>query len=294
MRIINDNENTLLINVKDFSIEQTLECGQCFNFDKINENEYVIIAKGKLLHIKQEDETITLYNVNDSNDVKLWIEYLDLDRNYGEIKSFLLNRDLYLQEAIESKYGVRILNQEFYESLLSFIISQNKNITHIKQIVKTISERYGEPLGEVCGRSYYSFPSISRLSSVTDAEFRECKVGFRAPYLVDAIKHLNNDLNTETFINLPIDEARNRLIEIKGVGTKISNCVLLFGLGYREAFPVDVWIKRTMEEIYFNKETPINQIQEFAEERFGKYGGYAQQYLFYYGRDNKIGKKTSN
>lgn len=291
MKLIVGEENTIIENVQDFNIEQTLECGQCFHFDKIAELEYVVISSGKLLHLKQKGKTLTFFNTIQDEVIDFWMNYFDLNRNYGEIKSFLLMNESVLHDAINEKYGVRILNQNFYEMIISFIISQNKNITHIKQIIKGLSLNYGECLGEVNGKLYYAFPSMKKLSELSEEDFRQCKTGFRAPYLVDAIAHIiNGNLLAEELINMPIALAREKLLKVKGVGNKIANCVLLFGLGYREAFPVDVWIKRVMEDIYFKQETPIEEIQKLADTRFGKYGGYAQQYLFYYGRENKIGK----
>lgn len=291
MKLIVGEENTIIENVQDFNIEQTLECGQCFHFDKIAELEYVVISSGKLLHLKQTDKTLIFFNTTQDEVIHFWINFFDLNRNYSEIKSFLLANESVLHDAINEKYGVRILNQNFNEMLISYIISQNKNITHIKQIIKGLSLNYGECVGEVKGKLYYTFPSIKRLSALSEEDFRQCKTGFRAPYLVDAIAHITNgNLLAEELMNMPIMMAREKLLKVKGVGNKIANCVLLFGLGYREAFPVDVWIKRVMEEIYFKQETPIEEIQKLADTRFGKYGGYAQQYLFYYGRENKIGK----
>lgn len=280
-------------NLIDFNIEQTLECGQCFNFEKISEMEYAVVYKNRILHVKQEESTLLLLN-GAENDRLIWEEYFDLNRDYGKIKEFLLDREPRLRDSIEKNPGVRILNQEFYEMLISFIISQNKNISHIKQIIRTISERYGEVIGEINGRKYYSFPSIEKLGKLTEEHFIECKTGFRAPYLKCAVDKLNSgELDLDKLQNMSEEEVRNSLLKIKGVGEKITNCVLLFGLGYRDAFPVDVWIKRIMEEMYFEKETSIEVIQKFAKEKFGEYGGYAQQYLFYYAREKKIGKKTS-
>lgn len=279
--------------LKDFNIEQTLECGQCFNFEKIADLEYVVVFKNRLLHVKQEENSLFLINAADK-DKELWEEYFDLKRDYGEIKEFLLEKEPRLKESIEKNPGVRILNQDFYEMLISFIISQNKNITHIKQIIRTISERYGEFLGEINDRKYYGFPSIPELGKLTEEHFLECKTGFRAPYLKCAVDSLNSGyLDNDKLLNMSEEEVRASLLKIKGVGEKITNCVLLFGLGYRDAFPVDVWIKRIMEDMYFGKETSIEAIQKFAKDKFGEYGGYAQQYLFYYAREKKIGKKTS-
>lgn len=292
MDIREKNGNIYIDKVIDFNIEQTLECGQCFHFEKIGEMEYVVIAYGRLLHIKQEEDTLILYGKEKDEAEKVWIPYFDLERDYGKIKSTLLEKDEKLKEAITEKYGVRILNQEFYETLISFIISQNKQIPHIKKIVFALSDTYGKPLGQVGGKMYYSFPDVERLSEITEENYRELKTGFRAPYLKCASDMLNSTLKEEEIRKLSYDEAKDRLIQIKGVGDKVANCVLLFGLSHRNAFPVDVWIKRTMEAVYFDgADTSKEKIMEFAKGRFGEYGGYAQQYLFFYGRDGRVGKR---
>lgn len=292
MRIYTKKENTIIEGIEDFRLSQTLECGQCFRFYKQDENDYVIVAYKNLLHIKQENDTLIFYDC-DINSVKtIWIPYFDLDRNYAEIKRFLLEKDNLLQDSINEKYGVRILNQEFHEMLISFIISQNKQIPHIKQLVKRISEEYGEYLGEINGKKYYSFPEVEILGTITEEKFREMKTGFRAPYLADAVQKLSkNVISAVDFQGMDEDAARKKLMQIKGVGEKVANCVMLFGLGYRNAFPIDVWMKRIMETLYFQGEdTKKELIADFAKEMYGEYGGYAQQYLFCYGRDNNVGK----
>ena len=183
----------------------------------------------------------------------------------------MLKKDNKLESAIKENYGVRILNQDFHEVLISFIISQNKQISQIKQIVKRISEQYGEYLGEVNGEKYYSFPNPEKLGKITEEAFREMKSGFRAPYLYDASQKLAlGEINEELFANLKEEDGRELLKSIKGVGDKVANCVLLFGLGYRNAFPIDVWIKRIMEAIYFGKETSKEEIQKFASNHYGE------------------------
>lgn len=270
--------------VSDFLLSQTLECGQCFHFYKLAEEEYVVVAYDKMLHIKQNGEELVFYNTSKEDYNNIWRKYFDLDRDYSSIKSFLIKADKKLVPAINEKYGVRILNQQFSETLMSFIISQTKQIPQIKQVVNTISERYGKCVGEYLGKQYYSFPDINALKAITKEEFLECKAGFRAEYLVEAAKFLENRMNEDFFSEYTYDEAKAKLMSIKGVGEKVANCVLLFSLGYRNAFPVDVWIKRTMEDLYFHKETNKTVIQKFGEERFKEYGGYAQQYLFYFGK----------
>lgn len=291
MRIREEKGNTIIEDVKDFDLSQTLECGQCFRFYKQDENDYVVVAYNKLLRIKQDGSNLTFFDCSE-NDMESWINYFDLNRDYSQIKKFLLRKDKVLKPAIEEKWGVRILNQEFHETLISFIISQNKQIPHIKQLVRRISENYGSYLGSVNGEDYYSFPDCSVLGTITEEDFREMKTGFRAPYLADAVLKLSlGELKAADFKGVGEEEAGKKLMTVKGVGKKVANCVMLFSLGYRAAFPIDVWIKRIMEELYFNGEdTSKDVIAKFAKENYGEYGGYAQQYLFCYGRDNKVGK----
>lgn len=279
-----ENNNTIIKDIEDFDIGQTLECGQCFHFYKIGEDDYLVVAYGKLLHISQNGKNVTFHDTTIEEYDEIWADYFDLDRDYGEIKRYLLNKDEILVPAIEKKWGVRILNQEFSETLMSFIISQTKQIPQIKQVVNDISRKYGKYVGEYKGEKYYAFPDIKSLKKITEEQFIECKAGFRAKYLVNASLFLSEDMNKDYFASYTYEEAKKVLTSIKGVGEKVANCVLLFSLGYRNAFPVDVWIKRTMEELYFKKETSKDVIQKFGEEKFGEYGGYAQQYLFYYGK----------
>lgn len=292
MRIISKDNNIILEDVRDFDVAQTLECGQCFHFEKIGDNDYGVVHRNHLLHIGMKDDGIICYDISKNEFMDVWYNYFDLERDYGEIKKNVLNADERLKEAIEVNYGVRILNQDFVETLMSFIISQNKQIPHIKKIVKDISEKYGEYLGEINGVRFYAFPDKDRLKEITEDNFRECKTGFRAPYLSNAAGRIVSDEGFcgEVLSNMSYEEAKKELIKIKGVGEKVANCVLLFSLGFRNAFPVDVWIKRIMEFMYFREDTPNDIIMKFAVEKYGEYGGYAQQYLFYYARENGIGK----
>lgn len=335
MNIEIKNNKLYIDGVKDFEIGQTLECGQCFHFEKIDENDYACVCFDRLFRVKQNHENIEIninkllydnkgktkiINETSDEDVSLFINYFDLNRDYGKIKKHLLKKDKKLKKAIDEKWGIRILNQEFSETLMSFIISQNKQIPHIKKIVSDISRVHGVFLGEINGNEYYAFPDIININKITLDDYKALKTGFRAPYLKDAsdklVKYaegldnkLNNDsidrdLNKATFNRIYIDElikkyifenltneeARDELKKIKGVGDKVANCVNLFALGKRDAFPVDVWIKRIMENLYFDREASKEEIEKYANDLYGEYGGYAQQYLFFYGRDNNIGK----
>lgn len=286
------DNNIYLRETKDFSVEQTLECGQCFHFVKLGENHYGISARNHMLEISQEKDTVILHNISMDEYLLIWKDYFDLDRDYGQLKRELLERDDRLREAMDTMWGVRILNQEYFETLISFIISQNNHIPRIKQLVAKLSKEYGEYLGTIGDEEFYSFPSVDILCEIGEDVLRELKVGFRAPYITDACRCVKEcGMREEIFIEKSEEEARKELMKIKGVGEKVANCVLLFGLGYRGAFPIDVWIKRIMEAVYFEGETPKDKIAQKASELFGEYGGYAQQYLFYYGKKMKIGTK---
>ena len=282
------NGNTILHSVVDFNVEQIFECGQCFHFEKLDDMDYVTVAYGKALRITQKDDEVTLHNTDINEYNLIWRKYLDMDTNYGSIKKWLLERDDSLADVIDKTSGIRILRQEFHEMLMSFIISQNKQIPHIKQIVASISEKFGKEAGIINGKRYFTFPEKEALYDITEEAYRELKTGFRAPYLMSATKALMEGMSEKVFESFTYQEAKAELMKIKGVGEKVANCVLLFGLGYRNAFPVDVWIKRIMEYVYFKEETSKEKIMEFAKDKFCEYGCYAQQYLFHYARVNKL------
>ncbi|MDO5402077.1 MAG: DNA glycosylase [Eubacteriales bacterium] len=282
-------------NIVDFDLEQTLECGQSFHFVKIDEKDYALTAFGHFLRVSQKGSRLIFHNTGREEYYAIWKNYFDLGRDYKKIKCELLSKDNKLREAIETMSGVRIMNQEFSELLMSFIISQNKQIPHIKQIVAELSKQYGQFKGTVNGIDMYAFPTIEEMSAITEQDYRDCKTGFRAPYLLDAASKLSQNILDENVLrSISPEECEKQLCQIKGVGSKVANCVMLFALGHRSAFPVDVWIKRIMEVLYYEgRDTPKERISAFAREQFGCLGGYAQQYLFYYGKTMKVGAKRT-
>ncbi len=281
--------NVIISGIKDFLLSQTLECGQCFHFVRAGEEDYYISAMGRCLHAAQEGDVLTLYGTSAEEYENVWKDYFDLERDYGRIKEALLEKDDALKPAVDAMWGVRILNQDFFETLISFIISQNQQIPRIKQIVAAISCNYGEPLGN----GMYSFPDAGRLLAAGVEGIRSCKAGFRSPYIIDACEKFSAGvIDRERLLEADYAECVETLKQIKGVGDKVANCVALFSLRKRNAFPVDVWIKRIMEKLYFGGETAIPAIQALAADRYGEYGGYAQQYLFYFAKLNEIGKNA--
>jgi len=287
--ILEENGNVIIKNAEDFSLEKTVECGQFFHYEKFNSGKYGIVYRDRLLLCREDKENskIILYNQSIEDYETIWRNFFDLNRDCKEINDYLLTHDDKMEEILRVSRGIRLINGDFTETLMSFIISQNKQISHIKKIVKDISEAYGKYLGETDGVRFYSFPDKEVLFNISEEEYRELKTGFRAPYLRDAALKLNGELEEKKLKSEGYDAALNDLMKIKGVGAKVANCVLLYSLNYKQAFPVDVWIKRIVEKIYFGKSVENKDIYRFAKERFGNYGGYAQQYLFYYARNIK-------
>ena len=282
MKVSCENNIVTVDGVNDFTLSQILECGQCFHFDKLDEEVYEVVAFGRAVKMEQTDKVLRIYGSSMEDYEGIWKLYLDMDNDYGLIKQSVIKADGALKTAVDEKSGIRILNQDFFETLISFIVSQNKSIPQIKQCVKNISHRFGDEVIGYNGEAFYVFPDVQRLHDATEEELRECKVGFRAPYIKNATEAVYSGAVTkEKLDELDIAQARELLMTIKGVGEKVANCVLLFGLGRREAFPVDVWMKRIMEQMYFDgKDTKKQDIEAFAVNKFGDLGGYAQQYLF--------------
>ena len=290
------NNIVMLDHLDHFNIKQILESGQVFRFEKITDNSYLLNAKQKVIKITQQPgcSSAILHNTNISEVDEIWSPYFDLDTSYAYIAKQLSAKDEFMAKAVQFGEGIRILKQDPWEMLISFIISQNKAIPHIKECIKNISKTFGTPTDETDGNgeAYYAFPTPSELVKASEDELRECKVGFRAPYIMDACRQVvEGHINLNDFYIMSTEEVKEKLMTIKGVGTKVADCILLFAYGKNGAFPTDVWIKRVMEGVYFEgKEVKPEEIQQFANEYFGPLAGYAQQYIFYYGRENALYK----
>ncbi len=273
-----------------FDIAQILECGQVFRFNKNQPHNFTLVVQDKQIGIVQKSDAVIIENSSSKDINNFWKEYFDLDTDYNQITTILSNKDEHMKQIVKFGEGVRILRQNPWEMLISFIISQNKAIPHIKQCIENISSTYGT----LIEGTTHAFPTVEQLINVTEEQLRDCKVGFRAPYIVDATQKIwNQEIDLSQIANMQVDEARTELMKIKGVGPKIADCVLLFAYNKMSVFPTDVWIKRMVEGLYFDgKDMKLNLIQEFAKDYFGELAGYAQQYLFFYGRENGMFKKT--
>lgn len=277
----------ILENAKSFKPVHIFECGQCFRWNKEEDGSYTGIFKNNVINVKQENQNI-IFSGNCSGNIKeICIEYFDLNANYEEIKGRLSKIDNYLKNSIEYGNGIRILKQDLWETLISFIISANNNIPRIKTIIERISKAYGDKI-EFRRKDYYTFPTPEKLKKVGIDDFRNLGLGFRDIRVYETVgKTLRNEIDLNKLEKEEsIETLREKLLEIPGVGPKVADCVMLFALKKYEAFPVDVWVRRVISELYFdNQEQKPKKIQEFAKKQYGNLAGLAQQYLFYWRRD---------
>ena len=285
--IIEGKDRLIFKNMNDFDPKHIFECGQAFRWTLEDDNSYTIIAFGKVLNIKREDNDIIFLGTNMEDFNNIWYRYFDLGRDYGLIKKEL-SKDPILEEAIKFGQGMRILNQEPFETTISFIISANNQIPRIKKSVNLIARNYGNEIDDI----HYSFPTVEVLSKADPKDLREiCRVGFRDVRIVETSKRIfNGDINLKEIDNLNREDSKKLLMQLPGVGPKVADCILLFAFDKDDAFPVDIWVKRVMEYFYIKKEINEKQIGLYGDKLFGNLAGYAQQYLFYYARELGIGK----
>lgn len=281
--------------VKNFKLKHIFECGQVFRFEEIEDNDFIVIAFGKVIEFKEDGEDIIVYNTTEEEFNNIWIDYLDLKRDYSAIKSEL-SKDNLLKQSIEFGYGVRVLNQDPFEMLISFIISARNNIPSIKRTVNKIASKWGKEINYK-GKTYYAFPTIHEIKDATLEEIQETGASFRSKYIIDTISNVYKGIKNEEGFkkydleyikSLSDDECHVALQEFKGVGAKVADCIMLFSMRKSSAFPVDVWVKRAMIHFYNAEEGSLNKIRIFARNKFGALSGFAQQYLFYYARENNI------
>ena len=255
-----------------FDLKNTFDCGQCFRWNENSDGSYSGIVKGKECHIYKDNETIIIESCNEDDFLNIWKDYLDLDNDYDKIRKEITELCPTLECAVNSIDGIRILNQEPWETLCSFIISQNNNIPRIKGIVSRLCENFGEKCGDG-----YTFPTAYVIAKLTIDDLAPLRSGFRARYILDAAQKVScGQVNLEKMKTAPIDECRKELMQITGVGAKVAECTLLYGLHRLEAFPIDVWMKKALATLFSGIEV----------EQLGRYAGIAQQYIFHYSRLN--------
>ena len=280
----------ILRDAKSFEPVHIFECGQCFRWNKEEDGSYTGVIKNGVINVKKLGNDVNFTGVCDENIKQICEEYFNLQTNYEAIKEKLSNTDICLKNSIEYGNGIRILKQDLWETLLSFIISANNNIPRIKTIIERIAKKYGDKI-EYKNKIYYTFPTPQMLQNARVEDFRSLGLGFRDVRIYETVqKTLEGEINLKELEQEEDTEIlRKKLLEIPGVGPKVADCVMLFALNRFDVFPVDVWVKRVISELYFDKkeQTP-NVIHEFAEKQYGDLAGLAQQYLFYWRRENSI------
>ena len=264
------NGDLYLHDMQNFNLGNTLDSGQCFRWQELSDGSWTGIAYGKNIRLGYLDRALVLYKTAPEDFFAVWNDYFDLDRDYGAL-SECMSEDPVLARALAFAPGIRILRQPPFETLCSFILSQNNNIKRIKGLVRRLCEQFGKPIED----GNFAFPEPEDLAGLTVEKLTPVRAGFRARYLLDAANKVSSgDISLSSLYTLPLEEARLALRSIVGVGPKVADCVLLYGFGRTECFPVDVWISRALRHLY----------PEGFPERFSAWGGIAQQTLFHYVR----------
>lgn len=264
----------------DFDAVKIFECGQCFRWNSDENGVYTGVALGKAARVRQTGDRIYISGTAEDFE-KIWYDYFDFGRDYGAIRKSLQIDD-YMKRASEYGAGIRILNQDRWEGICSFIISQCNNIPRIKKIVETFCRCFGGET-ELDGEKFYTFPSAEKTAALTETDLAPLRCGYRAPYIIGAAKAISSgELSLDELAKGNVDDALKALKKLSGVGDKVANCIVLFSLQMLSAFPVDVWMKKAIAEHYG---------KGFDPKIFGSYAGIAQQYMFYYQREESKNKK---
>lgn len=284
-------EYTIDISLESFNLIHIFECGQCFRWEKQEDESYIGVIKDTVLNVNIIDGKVHLKGVTLMDNIEEYLnEYFDLNTDYSKYKDKLLKVDEYLERSINFGYGIRILKQDLWETIISFIISANNNIPRIKKIINAISKEFGNKV-IFENKEYYTFPSVEQLSKASVQDLRNLGLGFRDKRVFNTTQIiLNKEVDLEKIIKSEdTEKMKNELLKLDGVGEKVADCVLLFALKRRDAFPVDVWVRRVMNDLYIHSENEDKldkvMIRKIAEEKFGDISGIAQQYLFYWRRE---------
>lgn len=266
-----------LYNIDHFSLDQTFLCGQCFRWEKSTDGTFYGVVANHAAKMYYHDPK-TIYVESSNPDLVYWSHYLNFSNDYNVIEDKLWN-DEKLRPCIEKGRGIRILRQDLWETIVSFIISANNNIPRIKKIISALCENFGERI-EFDGKVFFGFPPPDVLATLTLEDLAPIRAGFRDKYILDAAKRVSSgEINLDDVKKMSDNDAKASLMKIKGVGSKVADCILLFSPGRYKTFPQDVWTKRIMNNLYGVGE---KDIPAFVENNFGNYGGVAQQYLYYY------------
>lgn len=283
------HESYLIKKSNDFNLEHTFQCGQCFRWNKGQDGSYIGVFKNNVIKAQETESEIFFEGITDGNIKDILIDYFDLDNDYTAIKNKLSKIDENMKNSINYGYGIRILHQDVWETLISFIISANNNIPRIKAIIERLSKKYGKEI-IFEGKKYYTFPTPQELKDVKVEEYRALGMGFRDKRIYETVKMvLAGTIDLYKLENEPTPIVREKLLECPGVGPKVADCIMLFSLKKYDVFPIDVWVRRVMNELYIKKDDEImvnkKELETLAKEKYGSLAGLAQQYLFYWRRE---------
>lgn len=271
-----------ICNIRHFDLPSTFENGQCFRWEKNGEDHYTGVAMGKVLEVFRDGEDLVFLNTDLKDFENIWYPYFTLDIDYEEIKR-VLSKDPLLKKAIDFAPGLRLLRQDFHETMISFILSSNNNIQRIKKIVSNLCHTVGKII-TYNGKEYRTFPNLSDMKKLTCEDFTHFGAGYRSKYLVHTIDDLCcKDVDIDYLRNCSLDQARKALQCYMGVGVKVADCILLYSGTRYDCFPTDVWVKKIMGA-YLDNSDSVPKVLEYASSVFGAYAGFAQQYLFHYAR----------
>ena len=279
-----------------FDLVHIFECGQCFRWNQNEDGSYTGVIKKSVMNVKKENDKVIFEGITNGESFEDIVKYyFDLNTNYSIYKEKLSKVDEFLKESIEFGSGIRILKQDLWECIISFIISANNNIPRIKKIIERLSKEYGT-LVTYKGEEFYLFPTPEQLSKASVEDLRSLGLGFRDKRIYNTTKLvLETVIDLDEIAKMPDTESmRNELLKLDGVGPKVADCILLFALKRVDVFPIDVWVRRVMNDLYIHNEDEekVNkkQLQKLAEDKFLGLSGIAQQYLFYWKRES--GKST--
>jgi len=272
----------------DINLTDTITCGQCFRFYEENDGSFTMVIKDRVINIRNDEHNNLFVESNNEDNLENVIkDYFDLERNYDEINQILLKKDKTMKECIENSKGLKILKQEPFEMLISYIISQNNKVSRISNSVNYICEKYGKKV-IFRNKDYYLFPTIDEMKEINLEVLKESKVGFRDKYILSVIENIKNgNLNVESITNMNTNDALEYLKRMKGIGPKVASCILLFGYSRFDVFPIDTWVKKAMAILYSDIGQSQKNISEFAKEKYGKYCGIALQYMYHSMRNIK-------
>lgn len=277
MKITKLSNKIIVDEPTDFDVIQTLCCGQIFRY-VIDGNTAKVFSKDKMAALSFTPQHIEIV----STDIDYFFNFFDFGTDYKQIKD-QLSTDKLVAPAIKFAPGIRILNNDAYEMMISFIISANNNIGRIKKSIEYLCSHFGSNMGD-----YYAFPTLERLKTATIEDFKQAGLGYRAEQMFDTVQKLTNE-DIDFLKQAETKEKQKKLMSFKGIGEKVANCIMLFGLQVKTVFPVDVWINKVYNHIFNKNETDRSKITRELTERYGNLSGYAQQYFYYYYRENKIG-----